>query len=787
MDNQTLPQDDIVIDNKAIYYKLATALNISAIQVASFANLYDEGASVPFIARYRKDKTGGLDDDILRQLEKNLIDERDLAKRRIKIKELLKSQDKLSDELIAHIDAATSKLQLEDIYAPHRPRRRSLSAKATLAGLDGFAKRILAGEPLSILNEYTPVSQITDAMGESLEVDYSTFELQLAGIQAIVLDEWATHLDLLDKIRLSFNKTAQIVSQLADESKREVGEKFKDYFDYTEPFTKLSSHRLLAMLRGRQQNVLALKVQGESEPFIAEIVKFFGVEGADDRSQFLQTTAKKLWTDKWQSQLEHRLLTEYRLTAEAEAIGIFAKNLHHLLMTAPAGQKVILGIDPGFRHGVKMAVIDSTGTPIATKTIYPFAPDHKLDEAKAALNELIATHNVELVAIGNGTASRETEQLVKEVIKSNALAVTALVISEAGASVYSASEIASSELPTLDVSLRGAVSIARRLQDPLSELVKVEPKAIGVGQYQHDVNQAELENSLDKVTEDCVNAVGVDVNTASPSILAHIAGLNKNVAQQIVNYRNENGAFTNREELKAVPRLGAKTFEQAAGFLRIKSGNEPLDATGVHPESYGLIYAILNDNNISIEQAIGNSEIVSQLKQGIESLSPLDNALTELAKSRHDPRGSFRTAKFREDVTEVQDLAIGMELEGVVTNVTGFGCFVDIGVHQEGLVHISELSDHFVEDPNDIVKPSDIVKVRVIGVDEKRARISLSMKKEPSQQISKSSADKPKSEKPKSDSKSNRPKLNKPRADKPKKEETKIGSFGMLLQQAGIK
>lgn len=773
-------------DNKALYQKIAQQLGISTLQVASFAQMYDDGQTVPFIARYRKDKTGGLDDVVLRALEKTLVFERDLEARRLKIKTQLAAQNAISDDLIARIDAASAKLELEEIYAPYRPKRRSLAAKATLAGLKPFAERILAGEPVDILTQYQPVDTVTEGT-EVLEVDYSTPELQLQGVQAIILEQWATELVLLERLRLGFAKGAAIHSTLASEEKREVGEKFKDYFDHSEPFARLSHHRLLAMLRGRQQNVLSLKVIGEDAPFIAAIEQHFDTN-SKAASAFLADCAKALWLQKWRPQIEHRLLTERRLKAESDAIGVFANNLQHLLMAAPVGEAVILGVDPGIRHGVKMAVIDSTGTPLAAQTVYPFAPDNKIQEAKHAIKELISTHQVRFVAIGNGTASRETESLIKEVIKQENLGATAVVISEAGASVYSASELASAELGQLDVSLRGAVSIARRLQDPLSELVKVAPKAIGVGQYQHDVNQTELEQSLQATTEDCVNAIGVDVNTASPAILSYVAGLNKNVAEQIVAYRQAHGAFKNREQLKAVPRLGNKTFEQAAGFLRIKSGEEPLDATGVHPESYEALYALLAQHQISVAQAIGNREMTERLRQDLESLSMLDNALNELSKARHDPRGSFRTVKFKEGVTSLDDLSIGMELQGVVTNVTNFGCFVDVGIHQDGLVHISEMAEDFVANPSDIVKPADIVSVRVVSLDPKRGRVGFSMKPPKAQANTQA---KPQ-ESAASIAKTDRPKATKPPKAKnpskanpaPKQVPTKIGSFGALLQKA---
>ncbi|WP_432481240.1 helix-hairpin-helix domain-containing protein [Moraxella sp. ZY200743] len=780
------------INHQAIYDQLAKEHGIKATQVAAFAQLFDDGASVPFIARYRKEQTGGLDDAVLRLLEKGLATERDLAERRLKIIALLTAQNALSDELTARIETASTKLELEEIYQPYRPRRRSVASRARLAGLETVAHDILAGKnPVEALTGFSCPDTLTDETGETFEADFKDLDKQLAGVQAIILDAWAQDLDLLDAVRLGFNKTASIRSELIDEDKREVGEKFKDYFEHSEPFAKLSNHRLLAMLRGRQKNVLVLHVDGEDEPFVEQIKKHFNINETADNGVFLAQTAEKLWHAKWRAQIEHRLLTERRVAAETDAIDVFAENLKHLLMTAPAGRKVILGVDPGIRHGVKMAVIDATGDVLATETVYPFEPYNKVDEAKDKIAKLIKEHGVALVAIGNGTASRESEMLIKEVIGQQQLNATALVISEAGASVYSASELASAELPNLDVSVRGAVSIARRLQDPLSELVKVEPKAIGVGQYQHDVNQAELESSLDKVTEDCVNAVGVDVNTASPAILAHIAGLNKNVAQQIVDYRRANGAFKNRDELKAVPRLGAKTFEQAAGFLRIKDGNEPLDATGVHPESYGLVYEILRKADKSLSEVLGNETLAKSLNDSSDNFSQLATVLNELAKPAHDPRGEFKTAKFRDDVNSIKDLSVGMILEGVVTNVTAFGCFVDVGVHQDGLVHISELSDEFVENPASVVKPQDIVSVRVISVDEARGRIGFSMKSK-SEQANDDKSDK---------ENKNKDKPNKERADKPKsgrkstksdksaktqERADKMGSFGALLKQAGL-
>ena len=818
-----------------IHDKLARALGIKTAQVNAFVKLYDEGATVPFIARYRKEKTQNLDDAQLRALEKSLNYERDMATRRLKITELLSTQGNLTDELQTRIDNATSKLELEDIYLPYRPRRRSPAAKARAAGLDVAAQAVLTQEvtPTAALADYQVPSSITDDSGNEIEVDFSDIDKQLAGVQAIIVDEWTQDLALLDNLRSGFAKTANIVSGVASEEKREVGEKFKDYFEHSESLARLPNHRLLAMLRGRQENVLGLKIEGEDTPFIEKIIKHFELDAKApaERREFLVEAATSLWKDKWRPHIEHRLLTEKRLTAEADAIDVFANNLQHLLMSAPAGRKVILGVDPGIRHGVKMAIVDAQGhvmldsedKPVVA-TVYPFAPDNKMDEAKKIIDELLSTYNVDLVAIGNGTASRETDAMIKEILAANSeLNAKAVIVNESGASVYSASELASDELASLDVSVRGAVSIARRLQDPLSELVKVDPKAIGVGQYQHDVNQTQLADSLDKVTQDSVNAVGVDVNTASPAILAHIAGLNKNVAQQIVTYRKEHGAFDSRESLKNVPRLGAKTFEQAAGFLRIHGGSNPLDATGVHPESYALVDSLLAQTRKALSEVIGNDGVLNTID--ITALAANDDNISvtaiieELAKPARDPRPEFKTANFREDVNSIKDLAEGMQLEGVVTNVTAFGCFVDVGVHQDGLVHISQMANDFVADPMNRVKPGDIVSVRVISIDEKRGRIGFSMKPEsekpvrPAAKATESTGNDEKASRPRSDNtNSRRPNSSRPATDKrpskprgdrqdkdnannnrskaPKADKaeapSKIGTLGALLQEAGV-
>ncbi len=818
-----------------IHDKLARALGIKTAQVNAFVKLYDDGATVPFIARYRKEKTQNLDDAQLRALEKSLNYERDMATRRLKITELLSTQGNLTDELQTRIDHATSKLELEDIYLPYRPRRRSPAAKARAAGLDVAAQTLLTQEitPIAALADYQAPSSISDDNGNEIDIDFSDSEKQLAGVQAIIIDEWTQALDLLDNLRNGFAKTASIVSSVASDEKREVGEKFKDYFEHSESLARLPNHRLLAMLRGRQENVLGLKIEGEDTPFIEKIIAHFDIDtkAPTERREFLAEAASSLWKDKWRPHIEHRLLTEKRLAAEADAIDVFANNLQHLLMSAPAGRKVILGVDPGIRHGVKMAIVDAQGhvmldsedKPVVA-TVYPFAPDNKMDEAKKVIDDLLNTYNVDLVAIGNGTASRETDAMVKEILAANnGLKAKAVIVNESGASVYSASELASDELGNLDVSVRGAVSIARRLQDPLSELVKVDPKAIGVGQYQHDVNQSQLADSLDKVTQDSVNAVGVDVNTASPAILAHIAGLNRNVAQQIVTYRKEHGAFDSREALKNVPRLGAKTFEQAAGFLRIHDGSNPLDATGVHPESYALVDSLLVQTGKALPEVLGNDAVLNTIDTSALAANDDNISVTaimdELAKPARDPRPEFKTANFREDVNSIKDLQEGMQLEGVVTNVTAFGCFVDVGVHQDGLVHISQMANDFVADPMNRVKPGDIVSVRVISIDEKRGRIGFSMKPEsekPARPAAKPTAantgsDDKASRPPRSKANSNHANSDRPAADRrpskprgnrqdkdnannrskaPRAEKSeapnKIGTLGALLQEAGV-
>ncbi len=778
--------------------QLASELAVSPNQIEAAIKLIDEGASVPFIARYRKEVTQGLDDSQLRQLDTRLTYLRDLFERRDKVIESLKEQDKLSDDLLTRVNAAATKNALEEIYAPYRPKRTSKSFKAKEAGLGPIADRIAS-------EEIEPQAALADFSHE----DYPDLDSQLDAIQHILIDDWAQNIALTTELKAMFAKTATLKSAVASEEKKEVGKKFRDYFDFSENLNKVPSHRLLAMLRGRQENVLGLKVDGEDEQALLRIETEYNLDQVQPqtRQDYLKKIAKLFWLGKVRPSVEHSLLTEKRLTAEAEAMQVFAENLRHLLLSAPAGARCTLGVDPGIRTGVKLAVVNASGDVVAHSTVYPFAPKDDKAGAMAELARLCREFNVDLIAIGNGTASRETEAVIAEMMAANAdLKLTRVTVSEAGASVYSASELASAELPELDVTIRGAVSIARRLQDPLAELVKIDPKSIGVGQYQHDVNQTGLAKTLDAVVEDCVNAVGVDVNTASSAVLGYIAGLNKSIAQQIVDFRKENGRFENRKALKNVPRLGERTFEQAAGFLRVLDGSEPLDASAVHPESYALVEKIVNAKATTVKDIIGNSEIIRQVdaeafvddKFGLPTVK---DVLSELDKPGRDPRPEFRTAKFREDITEVSQLTEGLQLEGVITNVTNFGAFVDVGVHQDGLIHISELANEFVSDPHKVVKPGQIVQVRVIQVDAERQRVNLSMRPEGSAAPAKAQraprrdnnaeqrgAAKPQGKRPQQarpQAQGDRPQRNKPQAAKP--QENKIGGLGALLLQAGIK
>ncbi len=718
--------------NQQISQIIAAELTVQPQQILAAIQLLDDGNTIPFIARYRKEATGGLDDTQLRHFETRLIYLRELEDRRQTILKSIEEQGKLTDELRDKIYATQSKTELEDLYLPYKPKRRTKGQIAIEAGLEPLAD-LLWNEPKND-PELTALSFV-DA-----EKSVADSKAALDGARYILMERFAEDAGLLAKVRDYLAKNAVIVSKVI-EGKETEGAKFQDYFDHQELLKNVPSHRALAMFRGRNEGILQLSLnadpdaeEGSRQSYCEEIirdyldVRFTGQPADKWREQVIAWT----WKIKVSLHLETELMASLREKAEEEAIDVFARNLTALLMAAPAGAKSTMGLDPGLRTGVKVAVVDNTGKLLDTTTIYPHTGREA--EAQVAIFSLIRKHNVELIAIGNGTASRETERFAKEVIKEiKENKPQTVVVSEAGASVYSASEFAANEFPNLDVSLRGAVSIARRLQDPLAELVKIEPKAIGVGQYQHDVNQSQLARKLDAVVEDCVNAVGVDLNTASAPLLARVAGMTKTLAQNIVEYRDENGRFESRRELKKVPRLGPKAFEQCAGFMRIAGGKNPLDASGVHPEAYPVVEKILQATAQSIQDLMGNSGVVRQLdaKQFIDEqfgLPTVQDIFKELEKPGRDPRGEFKTAVFAEGVEEITDLKSGMILEGTVTNVTNFGAFVDIGVHQDGLVHISSLSDKFVEDPHQVVKTGNIVKVKVLEVDVPRKRIALTMR-----------------------------------------------------------
>ena len=718
--------------NQQISQIIAAELTVQPQQILAAIQLLDDGNTIPFIARYRKEATGGLDDTQLRHFETRLIYLRELEERRQTILKSIEEQGKLTDELRDKIHATQSKTELEDLYLPYKPKRRTKGQIAIEAGLEPLAD-LLWNEPKND-PESTALSFVDAEKG------VAGSKAALDGARYILMERFAEDAGLLAKVRDYLAKNAVIVSKVI-EGKETEGAKFQDYFDHQELLKNVPSHRALAMFRGRNEGILQLSLnadpdaeEGSRQSYCEEIirdylnVRFTGLPADKWREQVIAWT----WKIKVSLHLETELMASLREKAEEEAIDVFARNLTALLMAAPAGAKSTMGLDPGLRTGVKVAVVDNTGKLLDTTTIYPHTGREA--EAQVAIFSLIRKHNVELIAIGNGTASRETERFAKEVIKEiKENKPQTVVVSEAGASVYSASEFAANEFPNLDVSLRGAVSIARRLQDPLAELVKIEPKAIGVGQYQHDVNQTQLARKLDAVVEDCVNAVGVDLNTASAPLLARVAGMTKTLAQNIVEYRDENGRFESRSELKKVPRLGPKAFEQCAGFMRIAGGKNPLDASGVHPEAYPVVEKILQATAQSIQDLMGNSGVVRQLdaKQFIDEqfgLPTVQDIFKELEKPGRDPRGEFKTAVFAEGVEEITDLKPGMILEGTVTNVTNFGAFVDIGVHQDGLVHISSLSDKFVEDPHQVVKTGDIVKVKVLEVDVPRKRIALTMR-----------------------------------------------------------
>lgn len=717
----------------AICQSIAKELNVRSEQVIAAVKLIDDGNTVPFIARYRKEVTGGLDDTQLRTLDSRLAYLREMDDRRQTILKSIQDQGKLTPELEQAIQDADSKTRLEDLYLPYKPKRRTKGQIAIEAGLEPLA------DQLWMQPETDPEREAARYIAADKGIDDT--KAALDGARAIVMERIAEDANLLEKIRQHLTRNAEIVSRVVEGKERD-GEKFKDYFDHHEPISKVPSHRALAMLRGRNEGFLTLTLnadpeleetarQSYCETLIAEHYGIHLSQAAADawRKQVISWS----WRIKVSMHMETELMGAMKERAEIDAIDVFATNLKDLLMAAPAGPRATLGLDPGLRTGCKVAVVDATGKVLATDTIYPHQPHNQYDRAMASVAALVKQHHVDLIAIGNGTASRETDAFTADLIKRGNLNVQKVIVSEAGASVYSASELAANEFPHLDVSLRGAVSIARRLQDPLAELVKIDPKSIGVGQYQHDVSQSMLAKRLDAVVEDCVNAVGVDVNTASPALLTRVAGLSSTLAQNIVDYRDENGRFDSRSALKKVARLGPKAFEQCAGFLRIMGGKNPLDASAVHPEAYPVVKTIAEKNQKAIQALIGNSEFLRNLRAvdytdehfGVPTVSDI---IKELDKPGRDPRPEFKTATFAEGVNEVSDLEIGMVLEGVVSNVANFGAFVDIGVHQDGLVHISALTDRFVSDPRDVVKAGDIVKVKVMEVDVQRKRIALSMR-----------------------------------------------------------
>ncbi len=720
-----------------IIAQLAEELGVRATQVMAAVELLDDGATVPFIARYRKEATGGLDDSVLRNLETRLEYLRDMESRRAAILASIEQQGKLSPELKEALLAADTKQRLEDLYAPYKPKRRTRAQIAREAGLEPLADAILADPGID--------PQTAAAAYVNPEAGVADVKAALDGARDILTERFAENAEVLDNLRNYLWNTGLVYSKVA-EGKETEGANFRDWFDFREPLRTLPSHRVLAMFRGRQQGVLELRLGLEPEleeqvphPCVARVAKLVGLEGVfapdvDARRKWLGEVCRWTWRVKLLPSFETECFTRLREEAETEAIRVFALNLKDLLLAAPAGPRAVIGLDPGIRTGVKVAAIDKTGKLLETATIYPHEPRRDWDGSIEALARIARRHQIELIAIGNGTASRETEKLAADLIKRYPeLNLTRVVVSEAGASVYSASELAAAEFPDLDVSLRGAVSIARRLQDPLAELVKIDPKSIGVGQYQHDVNQRELARTLDSVVEDCVNAVGVDVNTASVPLLTRVSGLNAALAKNIVSWRDQNGAFRSREQLKDVPRFGEKAFEQAAGFLRVANGDNPLDCSAVHPEAYPVVERILAKLQTDIRKVIGNREALKGLSPAEFTderfgLPTVRDILAELEKPGRDPRPEFKTATFQDGVETLNDLRPGMILEGVVTNVANFGAFVDIGVHQDGLVHISALSEKFVKDPRDVVRVGQTVKVKVLEVDLQRQRIALTMR-----------------------------------------------------------
>ena len=738
-DATLIPPDAIQApDPSLLVRRLADELGVRAPQIAATVELLDGGATVPFIARYRKEVTGGLDDTVLRQLEVRLGYLRDLDGRRLSILQSVAEQGKLTPALLQALQAADTKQRLEDLYAPYKPKRRTRAQIAREAGLAPLAERLLtdaAADPAELAVAYL-----------NAEAGIADAKAALDGARDILTEQFAENADVLADLRDFLWKEALLRSRVI-EGKEADGANFRDWFDFHEALRTLPSHRVLALLRGRQQGVLDLRITLDDDreaetphPCIVRLARRLDLpttlwgSAVTPRDRWLADVCRWTWRVKLLPGFETELIGRLRDDAEAEAIRVFAANLKDLLLAAPAGPKAVLGLDPGIRTGVKVAAIDATGKLVATATVFPHEPRRDWDGAIATLARLAQQHQIALVAIGNGTASRETEKLVADLMKRHPeLGLQRIVVSEAGASVYSASELAAHEFPDLDVSLRGAVSIARRLQDPLAELVKIDPKAIGVGQYQHDVNQRELARTLDAVVEDCVNAVGVDVNTASAALLARVSGLTTTLARNIVTWRDQHGAYQSRTDLMAVPRFGDKAFEQAAGFLRIANGSNPLDASAVHPEAYPVVERILAAIQADVRQVLGNRDALkgvaaSRFVDARFGLPTVQDILQELEKPGRDPRPEFKTATFQDGIESLADLQVGMVLEGVVTNVANFGAFIDIGVHQDGLVHISALSEKFVQDPRDVVRVGQTVTVKVVEVDQARKRIALTMR-----------------------------------------------------------
>jgi uncharacterized protein len=710
---------------------IAAEINARPEQAAAAIGLIDEGATVPFIARYRKEVTGGLDDTQLRNLSERLVYLRELEARRASILDSIHGQAKMTDELASRIGKATTKAELEDLYLPYKPKRRTRAEIARERGLGPLADAIWgdrAGDPAKLAQSY-----VTE--------DVADIKTALDGARDIVAETISENADLLGKLRQHMRNGAVLKAKVVD-GKQEAGAKFADYFDHSERWAKVAGHRALAMLRGWNEEFLTLNIEVDQDdpspikPAQRIIAAAFEIKDRGAADRWLMEAAGWTWRVKLSVSLSLDLMRELRERAEEEAIHVFARNLKDLLLAAPAGSRATMGLDPGIRTGVKVAVVDGTGKLLETSTVYPFPPRNDVRGSQAELAALVRKHNVELIAIGNGTGSRETEKLVADMLANlPGQKPTKVIVSEAGASVYSASEAAAQEFPGLDVSLRGAVSIGRRLQDPLAELVKIEPKSIGVGQYQHDVDQNKLSRSLEAVVEDAVNAVGVDLNMASAPLLARVSGLSRSIAEAIVTHRDQNGPFQSRKELLKVARLGNRTFEQAAGFLRIPNGKEPLDASAVHPEAYGIAKKIVAACGRDLRSLMGDSVALKALdpRQFIDEhfgLPTVKDIISELEKPGRDPRPSFKTATFAEGIDEIGDLKPGMTLEGTVTNVAAFGAFVDIGVHQDGLVHVSQLADRFIKDPHEVVKAGDVVKVRVVEVDVKRKRIALTMRKD---------------------------------------------------------